>query len=194
MPLEATGINSRPCTPSSARKWISVHFSRYRCSACPFACHGCPNCCAERKASGWLDEQVAACQPVDRCATVGRMATYDRHRHGDFKKEGQPSRLFAAIGLPSMCDAVLPSRDSRRCARRSIPRGAGGGEGLRSRSVPAQRHGSSFPKIPSGLNAALSRIHRSLNKDAPFHRAIERVGAITSQPVLGDLHHQYCRI
>ena len=25
-----------------------------------------------------------------------------------------------------------------------------------------------------------SRIHRSLNKDAPFHRAIERVGAITS--------------
>jgi hypothetical protein len=30
-----------------------------------------------------------------------------------------------------------------------------------------------------------SRIHRSLNKDAPFHRAIERVGAITSQPVLG---------
>src|SRR2546429_6740115 len=32
-----------------------------------------------------------------------------------------------------------------------------------------------------------SRIHRSLDKDAPFHRAIERVGAITSQPVLGGL-------
>jgi hypothetical protein len=39
-----------------------------------------------------------------------------------------------------------------------------------------------------------SRIHRSLNKDAPFHRPIERVGAITSRPVLGGLHHQYCRI
>ena len=39
-----------------------------------------------------------------------------------------------------------------------------------------------------------SRIHRSLDKDAPFHRAIERVGAITSQPVLGGLHYQYCRI
>jgi len=39
-----------------------------------------------------------------------------------------------------------------------------------------------------------SRIHRSLDEDAPFHRAIERVGAITSQPVLGGLHHQYCRI
>ena len=39
-----------------------------------------------------------------------------------------------------------------------------------------------------------SRIHRLLNKDAPFHRAIEHLGVITSQPVLGGLHHQYCRI
>jgi hypothetical protein len=39
-----------------------------------------------------------------------------------------------------------------------------------------------------------SRTHRSLNKDAPFHRAIERLGVIKSQPVLGGLHHQYCRI
>jgi transposase InsO family protein len=39
-----------------------------------------------------------------------------------------------------------------------------------------------------------SRTHRSLDKDAPFHRAIQRRGAITSQPVLGGLHHQYCRI
>jgi len=37
------------------------------------------------------------------------------------------------------------------------------------------------------------RIHRALNKDAPFHRATERLGAITSRPVLGGLHHQYCR-
>src|SRR5438876_2016590 len=39
-----------------------------------------------------------------------------------------------------------------------------------------------------------SRTHRSLDKDAPFHRAIQRLGAITSRPVLGGLHHQYCRI
>src|SRR6266567_8226982 len=39
-----------------------------------------------------------------------------------------------------------------------------------------------------------SRVHRSLDKDAPFHRAIERFGVITSRPVLGGLHHQYCRI
>jgi transposase InsO family protein len=36
-----------------------------------------------------------------------------------------------------------------------------------------------------------SRIHRSLDKDAPFHPAIERVGAITSQPVLGGLQSDF---
>jgi hypothetical protein len=40
----------------------------------------------------------------------------------------------------------------------------------------------------------VSRTHLSPNKDAPLHRAIERIGTITSQPVLGGLHHQYCRI
>jgi transposase InsO family protein len=39
-----------------------------------------------------------------------------------------------------------------------------------------------------------SRIHRALNKDAPFPRAVEHLGVITSRPVLGGLHHQYCRI
>ncbi|HEX9751870.1 MAG TPA: integrase core domain-containing protein [Methyloceanibacter sp.] len=40
----------------------------------------------------------------------------------------------------------------------------------------------------------VSRTHRSLNKDAPFHRAIQRLGTVISRPVLGGLHHQYCRI
>jgi transposase InsO family protein len=40
----------------------------------------------------------------------------------------------------------------------------------------------------------VSRTHRSLNKDAPLHRAIERLGAVVSRLVLGGLHHQYCRI
>jgi transposase InsO family protein len=39
-----------------------------------------------------------------------------------------------------------------------------------------------------------SRTHRSLDKDAPVHRPIESLGAIISRPVLGGLHHQYCRI
>jgi hypothetical protein len=44
------------------------------------------------------------------------------------------------------------------------------------------------------LNHALEIAAMDLNKDAPFHRAIQRLGAITSQPVLAGLHHQYCRI
>jgi transposase InsO family protein len=39
-----------------------------------------------------------------------------------------------------------------------------------------------------------SRTHRSLDKDAPVHRATERIGAIISRPILGGLHHRYCRI
>jgi transposase InsO family protein len=38
------------------------------------------------------------------------------------------------------------------------------------------------------------RTHRSLNRDAPIHRAIQHVGRIVSAPVLGGLHHHYCRI
>jgi len=38
------------------------------------------------------------------------------------------------------------------------------------------------------------RTHRSLNKDAPIRRAIQRVGRIVSAPVLGGLHHHYYRI
>ncbi|TMK02363.1 MAG: integrase, partial [Alphaproteobacteria bacterium] len=32
------------------------------------------------------------------------------------------------------------------------------------------------------------------NKDAPVRRAIQHVGRIVSVPVLGGLHHHYCRI
>jgi len=38
------------------------------------------------------------------------------------------------------------------------------------------------------------RTHRSLNKDAPIHRAVQHVGGIVSAPILGGLHHHYCRI
>jgi hypothetical protein len=40
----------------------------------------------------------------------------------------------------------------------------------------------------------VSRTHRSLNKDARLHRAIERLGAVVSRPVLDGLHHQHCKI
>jgi hypothetical protein len=38
------------------------------------------------------------------------------------------------------------------------------------------------------------RVRRSLDQDAPLHQEIERLGIITSRPVLGGLHHRYCRI
>ena len=38
------------------------------------------------------------------------------------------------------------------------------------------------------------RIHRALAKDAPISRPIERLGVITSRPILDGLHHQYSRI
>jgi transposase InsO family protein len=38
-----------------------------------------------------------------------------------------------------------------------------------------------------------ARTHLSLRKDAPSPRSIERIGRITSIPLLGGLHHQYCR-
>jgi transposase InsO family protein len=37
------------------------------------------------------------------------------------------------------------------------------------------------------------RTHRSLNKDAPQSRAVQRIGNIKSQPILGGLHHHYVR-
>jgi hypothetical protein len=38
------------------------------------------------------------------------------------------------------------------------------------------------------------RTHRSLDKDSPFSRPVERIGCITSHTLLGGLHHHYCRI
>jgi transposase InsO family protein len=38
------------------------------------------------------------------------------------------------------------------------------------------------------------RTHRSLNKDAPISRPIQRVGFVAARPILGGLHHHYARI
>ena len=35
--------------------------------------------------------------------------------------------------------------------------------------------------------------HRSLAKDCPLHRHVQAIGAISSSPVLGGLHHVYSR-
>jgi hypothetical protein len=38
------------------------------------------------------------------------------------------------------------------------------------------------------------RAHRSLDKDSPVSRPVQRTGCIVSHALLGGLHHQYCRI
>ena len=38
------------------------------------------------------------------------------------------------------------------------------------------------------------RTHLSFDKDSPSHRSIQRFGQIIGWPVLGGLHHEYCRI
>jgi transposase InsO family protein len=37
------------------------------------------------------------------------------------------------------------------------------------------------------------RTHRSLNKDAPLTRQVQRIGSIKSHAILGGLHHHYAR-
>jgi transposase InsO family protein len=38
------------------------------------------------------------------------------------------------------------------------------------------------------------RTHLSLKKDSPRHRPVQRVGELAAQPILGGIHHCYCRI
>jgi transposase InsO family protein len=38
------------------------------------------------------------------------------------------------------------------------------------------------------------RTRRSLNKDAPVSRSVQRTGVISSRAILGRLHHRYGRI
>jgi hypothetical protein len=38
------------------------------------------------------------------------------------------------------------------------------------------------------------RTHRSLNKDAPVSRMVQRIGTVKSRAILGGLHHHYVRI
>jgi transposase InsO family protein len=39
-----------------------------------------------------------------------------------------------------------------------------------------------------------TRPHRSLQKDTPLRRAVQRIGEVAVIPVLGGLHHQYVRM
>jgi transposase InsO family protein len=38
------------------------------------------------------------------------------------------------------------------------------------------------------------RTHLSLSKDSPINRPIQWLGQLTARPILGGLHHEYCRM
>src|SRR5471032_821429 len=38
------------------------------------------------------------------------------------------------------------------------------------------------------------RTHRSLDKDAPISRPVQRAGSLKTFPILGGLHHHYSRV
>jgi transposase InsO family protein len=38
------------------------------------------------------------------------------------------------------------------------------------------------------------RTHLSLSKDSPGYRPVHLFGQVIAQPILGGLHHQYCRM
>jgi hypothetical protein len=38
------------------------------------------------------------------------------------------------------------------------------------------------------------RPHLALSKDAPFSRAVQSMGRVVAEPILGGLHHRYVRI
>jgi hypothetical protein len=38
------------------------------------------------------------------------------------------------------------------------------------------------------------RAHLFLDKDSPGHRPIQRFGQPSARPILGGLHHEYCRM
>jgi transposase InsO family protein len=55
--------------------------------------------------------------------------------------------------------------------------------------VLGEAHLSSESRYYNGV-----RTHRSLNKDAPVSRSVQRDGVIRSRAILGGLHHHYSRI
>jgi transposase InsO family protein len=51
-------------------------------------------------------------------------------------------------------------------------------------------------RIPAGYAAYYNntRTHLSLNKDSPSPRPAQRLGQLVARPILGGLHHEYCRM
>jgi hypothetical protein len=92
-----------------------------------------------------------------------------------------------------ICCAILGT-DSGRIyrwvrIRRTIDRSSASAVSLLSQSSADCTTNTVGRSIQQG-----QRTHLSVDKDSPAHRPIQPYGQLAAQPILGGLHHQYCRM
>jgi hypothetical protein len=85
---------------------------------------------------------------------------------------GQPT-------LPLRVKIVTWGRASRDCGEQAV-----------TWSVGSRRNNHSRP---CEAFASRVRTHLALGKDAPLVRSVQQFGFIAARPILGGLHHEYCR-
>jgi hypothetical protein len=92
------------------------------------------------------------------------------------------TRRLRAMGHPGQTDCTSLALAERLCrtADRIDPAPVFG---------PCHRFGRGTSAPDSNV-----RTHRSLNKDAPVSRLVQRIGVINSRSILGGLDHQYARV
>jgi hypothetical protein len=171
-------------------------------------CHGFVRC-----PDHWL--QPALC--LRHCSAGSQTDGLDQ-------RDGEPNRRMDCRadnrGLPLGCYSAVLVRDQdgiygaavrRRLGAmgirdRPIARGSPWQNGFAERLIGSTRrecldhvivaHETHLRRILQGYCRYYSEIrtHRSLDKDAPICRPVQRAGIISSRAILGGLHHHYVRI
>jgi hypothetical protein len=110
---------------------------------------------------------------------------------GPRKRWGRTSTLGPPASDPrqtrSACNGkqhYRPCRSSHGCKR----------EGQTTHAIDTKVRESQSRGRSQALLYNELRTHLSLDKDSPGHRPIQRLGQLAARPILGGLHHQYCRI
>jgi hypothetical protein len=88
--------------------------------------------------------------------------------------------------------------DRRRRRRRNI---LGSAESFRPRRVVFRNEGCAtagfhLRRILAAYSGYYNELrpHLSLEKDSPGHRPVQQLGQLSARPILGGLHHRYCRM
>src|SRR4029453_15988986 len=131
----------------------------------------------------WIAQQITEAFPWNEAP---RYLIRDRDRiYGDVAM-----RRIRAMGIRDKPIAPPPPCQNGFAARLvgSIPR-----ECLDHIVVLGEAHLRRILQTYAGYYNKI-RTHRALDKDAPAFRPVQRIGAITSHPILGGLHHHYVRV